>query len=104
MQTWQIELLEGEASALDSLDGFIHEYALWFLVGAICLLSALLAWVLSGGLRRKFKRLPACVHPVVVVHTSHPPPPSEPPFDPFPPIRDCDYELERLRDPDYYED
>ena len=53
MQPWQIKALELEVSALNRLDGFIHEHALYFLIGAIYLLLALLAWVLSGALRRK---------------------------------------------------
>ena len=53
MQPWQIKALELEASGLKHLDGFIHEHALYFLIGAIYLLLALLAWVLSGALRRK---------------------------------------------------
>jgi hypothetical protein len=53
MQPWQIKALELEGSLLKSLDGFVHEHALYFLVGVIYLLLALLAWVLSGGLRRK---------------------------------------------------
>ena len=52
MQPWQIKALELEASGLKHLDGFIHEHALYFLIGAIYLLLALLAWVLSGALRR----------------------------------------------------
>jgi len=50
MQSWQIRALELEASGLKHLDGFIHEHALGFLIGAIGLLLALLAWVLSGAL------------------------------------------------------
>jgi hypothetical protein len=53
MQPWQIKALEFETSALKSLDGFVHEYALYFFVGAIYLLLAILAWVLSGTSRRK---------------------------------------------------
>jgi len=46
MQSWQIKALELEASALKHLDGFIHEHALYFLMGAIFLLLALLIWIL----------------------------------------------------------
>ena len=41
MQPWQIKALELEASGLKHLDGFIHEHALYFLIGAIYLLLAL---------------------------------------------------------------
>ena len=40
MQPWQIKALELEASGLKHLDGFIHEHALGFLIGAIYLLLA----------------------------------------------------------------
>jgi hypothetical protein len=94
MQPWQIKALELEASALNHLDGFIHEHALYFLVGAIYLLLALLAWVLCGGLRRKGGKLMSCVRPAIIIHLPGPPPPP-PDFDPFPPPHysahcDCD--------------
>ena len=40
MQTWQIKALKLEASALKCVDGFVHEHALWFLMGIIYLLLA----------------------------------------------------------------
>ena len=94
MPTWETKALEWEMSALKHLDGFIDEHALFFLVGAIYLLLALLVWVLSGGLRRKLwkgKPIPQ-VRPVIVVHMGRPPPPPEP-FVAFPPYQeppDCD--------------
>jgi|ERR1035438_6071139 hypothetical protein len=54
MQPWQIKALELETSGLKHLDGCIGDHAILFLFGAIYLLLALLIWVLSGGLRRKF--------------------------------------------------
>jgi hypothetical protein len=83
MQSWQIKALELEVSALNHLDGFIHEHALYFLIGAIYLLLALLAWVLSGGLRRKGGKLMSCVRPAIVIRLPGPLPPDT--FDPFPP-------------------
>jgi hypothetical protein len=86
MQPWQIKALELEASGLKHLDGFVHEHALYFLIGAIYLLLALLAWVLSGGLRRKLLvgRPVPHVRPViaVLITIGRPPPPPEP-FDPL---------------------
>ena len=84
MQPWQIKALELEASGLKHLDGFIHEHALGCLIGAIYLLLALLAWVLSGALRRKGGKLMSCVRPAIVIRLSGPPPPPDT-FDPFPP-------------------
>ena len=91
MQPWQIKALELEASGLKHLDGFIHEHALYFLIGAIYLLLALLAWVLSGALRQKGGQPMCHVRPAIIIHLSGPPPPPEPPFDPFPPLREPDY-------------
>jgi hypothetical protein len=94
MQPWQIKALELEASGLKHLDGFIHEHALNFLIGAIYLLLALLALVLSGALRRKAEKSTHHVRPGIFIDlTGPPPPPSEQPFDPFPPYREpshCD--------------
>jgi hypothetical protein len=97
MQPWQIKALELEMSALNHLDGFIHEHALFFLIGAIYLLLALLAWVLSGALRRKGGKTMSHVRPVVFIHLPGPPPPDTDTFDPFPPYResshcDCDWD------------
>ena len=68
MQPWQIKALELEASALKHLDGFIHEHALYFFIGAIYLLLALLAWVLSGALRRKGGKSTHHVRPAIIIH------------------------------------
>jgi hypothetical protein len=89
MPTWEMKALEWEVSALKHLDGFMDEHALFFFVGAIYLLLALLVWVLSGGLRRKLWKGKPIPHlrPVIVVliPVGQPPPPLEP-FDPFPPL------------------
>jgi len=99
MQPWQIKALELEALGLKHLDGFIHEHALFFFIGAIYLLLALLAWVLSGALRRKCGKSALHVRPVLFIHLPGPPPPP-PAFDPFPPPHHsahCDH------DNDYWE-
>jgi hypothetical protein len=94
MQPWQIKALKLEVLALDHLDGFIHEHALGFFIGAIYLLLALLAWVLSGGLRRKGGKSALHVRLGLFIHLPGPPPPP-PEFDPFPPPHHsvhCDYD------------
>ena len=96
MQPWQINALELEASGLKHLDGFISEHPLIFLIGPIYLLLARLVWVLSGALRRRGEKFTHHVRPAIIIHLPEsPPPPLEPPFDPFPPYRepshcDCD--------------
>ena len=100
MQSWQIKALELEASALKHLDGFIHEHALCFFIGAIYLLLALLAWVLSGALRRKGGKSTPHVRPAFFIHLPGPPPPFREMFEPFPPPHNsahCDH------DGDYWE-
>ena len=88
MQTWQIKALEPEASALKYVDGFVHEHALWFLIGIIYVLLALLAWVLSGGLRHRNGKSMSDIRPVMVFHLPGTPPPPPVMFDPFPPLRE----------------
>jgi len=88
MQPWQIKALELEASGLKHLDGFVHEHALFFLIGAIYLLLALLAWVLNGGLRCKGGKSAPHVRPAIFVHLPGRPPQLTEAFDPFPPLRE----------------
>jgi hypothetical protein len=88
MQSWQIKALELEVSALDHLAGFIHEHALYFLIGAIYLLLALLAWVLSGALRPKGGKPMFHVRPTIIIQLPETPPPPEPPSNP--PLHECD--------------
>jgi len=96
MQPWQIKALELEASGLKHLDGFIHEHAFYFLIGIIYLLLALLVWVLCGALRRRGGPSTHHVRPAIIIQfPGAPPPPSEPPIDPFPPLRepaDCGHD------------
>jgi hypothetical protein len=88
MQPWQIKALELEESALEHLDGFVHEHPLYFLIGVIYLLLALLVWILRGGLWRRFKQRPGSVQPVIIIESRTPPAPPQEAFDPFPPLRD----------------
>jgi len=53
IQSWQIKALELEQSVLKFLDGVIADYGLYIFMGLAFLLIPILAWVLSGGLRRK---------------------------------------------------
>jgi hypothetical protein len=61
----------------------MRDHALVFFIGAIYLLLALLAWVLSGALRRKGEKPVSHVRPAIIVHLGETPPPPRPePFDP----------------------
>ena len=91
MQPWHIKALELEASGFKHLDEFIHEHALYFLVGAIYLLLALLACVLSGALRRKGGKSTHHVRPAIIIHLPGSPPPQPDALDPFPPHREPPY-------------
>ena len=98
MQLWQIKALEWEVSALNRLDGFIHEHALYFLIGVIYLLLALLAWVLAGGLRPKGGKPQSHIRPAIIIHLSGTPPQTEP-LDTFLPLRDppdCHYDRDEV--------
>ena len=85
MQAWQTKTLKLEVAALDNLNGFIRDHALYFLIAIVGLLVVLLAWVLDGGLRRRFKQLPGTVHQSIVIRLPGPPPPEKDGFNPFPP-------------------
>jgi hypothetical protein len=96
MQPMEIKALELEQSLLKFLAGVIADYGLYIFMGLVFLLIPFLAWVLSGGLRRKLLKGKPVVHvtPVIGVQIpiGRPTPPPEP-FDPFPPSQDppdCD--------------
>jgi hypothetical protein len=88
MQPWQIKGLELEASGLKQLDGFIHDHELYFLIAVIYLLLALLAWVLSGALRRKGGKSTHHVRPAIFIDLTGRPPTPPDTFDLFPPYRE----------------
>ena len=102
MQPRHIKALKLEVSALDDLNGFVRDHAIYFLVAIIWLMVVLLAWVLGGGLRRKFPQQAGSVRPVIVIQSPAPPPLERDDWNPFPPPhyywRDCDC------DPDEWED
>jgi hypothetical protein len=91
MQPMQIKALELEQSVLKFLDGVISDYGVYIFMGLVFLLIPLLAWVLSGGLRRKLLKGKPVLHvtPVIGVQIpiGRPTPPPES-FDPFPPLQD----------------
>ena len=97
MQSWQIKTLEVEDMALRHLDGFAHEHSLYFLVGIIYLLLALLVWVLRNALLRNATKSRSHVQPIIFIHLPGTPPPPPEPFNPFPVLHDppdCDYDCD----------
>jgi hypothetical protein len=90
MQPWQIKALKLEASGLKHLDGFIHEHSLSVFIAVICLMLALLAWVLSGALRRKAGKCAHPVRPAIIIHLSGALPPPDT-FEKYPPQREPPY-------------
>jgi hypothetical protein len=93
MQPIQIKALELEQSVFKFLDGVISDYGVYIFKVLVFLLIPFLAWVLSGGLRRKQlkgKPIPHVTAAIgVQIKIGRPTPPPEP-FDPFPP--DCDHD------------
>jgi hypothetical protein len=93
MQPWQIHALELESSGLKHLDGFIHDHALGFFIGAIYLLLALLVWVMSGALRPKGGKSTLHVRPDIFNRLPGRAPSSPENFDPFlPPHHSTHYD------------
>ncbi len=91
MQSWQIKALELEQSVLKFLDGVIADYGLYIFMGLAFLLIPILAWVLSGGLRRTLLKGKPVPHVTTVIGVQIPigrPTPPPEPFDPFPPLHD----------------
>jgi len=93
MQPIQIKALELEQSVFKFLDGVISDYGVYIFMVLVFLLIPFLAWVLSGGLRRKQlkgKPIPHVTAAIGVQITNGRPTPPPEPFDPFPP--DCDHD------------
>jgi len=90
MCVWEITAINLEVAAFDALDGFVHEQAPVFLMGAIYLLLVLLVCVLAGALRPRPGQPRPYVPPAIVIQVENPPPTftEPPPFDPFPPLRE----------------
>jgi hypothetical protein len=91
MQPMQIKALELEQSVFKFLDGVIADYGVYIFMGLVFLLIPFLAWVLSGGLRRKQlkgKPMPHVTAAIGVQITIGRPKPPPEPFDPFPQFRD----------------
>ena len=98
MQPMQIRALELEQSVLKFLDGVVADDGVYIFMGLVFLLIPFLAWVLSGGLRRKLSEGKPMSHVIAAIGVQmtigRPTPPPEP-FEPFQPLRDppdCDHD------------
>lgn len=86
----------------DFLDTVVSDYGLYLFMAFVYAAIPFLAWVLSGGLRRKLLKGRPMPHvpPVIVIHLPGRPPQPPETFDPFPPFQapsHCDHD-------DYYLD
>lgn len=80
----------------DFLDTVVSDYGLYLFMAFVYAAIPLLAWVLSGGLRRKLLKGKPMPHVSPVIIIPLPGRPSQPPetFDPFPPYHPpphCDH-------------
>jgi hypothetical protein len=92
MQPLEIKAIEMEDTAFRHLDGFVHDHALYFLIGVIYLLLALFVWVLCGGLRPKGGKSIPYIQPGIIILPGTPPPPPE---SLNPPIYECNCNHDR---------
>jgi hypothetical protein len=100
-----VKLLNGESWVLHHLDTIVDRHPGYVALAILYLFVAFFIWLVVGISRQKAQGKIRQVPPVIIVQSSAPPsPPPEEPFNPFPPMRDVDYEIERLRDEGYLDD
>ena len=58
------------------LDGLLDQYGVYFYLAFVWLSVLVLAWVFSGGLRRKFPNQPHVNAGIGIIFQPHTPPPS----------------------------
>jgi hypothetical protein len=105
MNPLEIKLLNKEVSFFQYLDGIIDQHPVFVTLAIFYVFVLLVILVIVNVVRRRAKGLIKPGPRVIYIQSPAPPPPQEePPFDPFPPMRERDYEYERLIDPDYHED
>ena len=105
MNPLEVKWLNAEAACFQQVHGFIDRHPVLMTLAVFYLLLMSLVVVIVNMARRRAKRL-IQPGPHVIYLQSEPPhqQPEEPAFDPFPPMRERDYEYERLIDPDCRED
>ena len=75
----EVEFLKSLPRLFNALDNFIEDYGVYLYLVFVWLALAVIAWIISGGLRRWMKGNAATVIPIVIILT-------QPPRQPEPPI------------------
>ena len=88
----EVEFLKSLPRLFNALDAFIEDYGVYLYLVFVWLALAVIAWIISGGLRRWMKGNAATVIPIVIILT-------QPPRQPEPPI--VDIEVEQTWDDDH---
>ena len=81
----EVELLKLLPPIFNALDRLIENYGVYLYLVFVWLALAVIAWIISGGLRRRMKRNAATVIPAVIIV-------AQPPRQPEPPIVDIEVE------------
>jgi hypothetical protein len=76
-----LEMLKVLPRFFDALNALIADYGVYFYLVFVCLALAVIAWIFSGGLRRRMKGNAATVIPVVVIIAQSPKQPEPPLVD-----------------------
>ena len=87
----EVELLKLLPPFFKALDGLIENYGVYFYLVFVWLALATIAWIFSGGLRRRMKGNAPTIIPVVVIM-------AQSPRQPEPPI--IDIKVEQTRNDD----
>jgi hypothetical protein len=80
-----LELLKLLPPIFNALDAFIEDYGVYLYLVFVWLALAVIAWIFSGGLRRRMKGNAATVIPAVIIM-------AQPRMQPEPPIVDIEVE------------
>ena len=87
----EVELLKLLPPVFNALDGLIENYGVYLYLVFVWLALAVIAWIFSGGLRKRMEGNAATVIPCIIVM-------AQPPRQPEPPI--VDIEIEQTWDDD----
>ncbi len=80
-----LELLKLLPSIFNALDALIEDYGVYLYLVFVWLALAVIAWIISGGLRRRMKGNVATVVPAVIII-------AQPPRQPEPSVVDIEVE------------